>query len=159
MSIIFLNCGSVAAAIFFAYYYDHINTKYVLPGNITSDGFVLTRLLTKYIEPGGVKSIPATLKSGMNTYLKNLLLSDQVTYVTTSNLLTTPFNKVMSSINSQVPCIISIVNHLEYENHWVVETGYDNNTGDYDFVTVNDGWGHTGISISVSYIYATLYMD
>jgi hypothetical protein len=44
-------CASVAAAIFFAYYYDHIDTSYVLAGNVTANGRVLTDILISYIEP------------------------------------------------------------------------------------------------------------
>ncbi len=155
------NCASVAAAIFFAYYYDYIDKSYALPNYITSDGKTFINLLISFIEPNHDiidGTFTTQVVDGMNRYLESILHSKNIKYVTTWNILTTPYNKVKQSISNGNPAMVSLANHTTYGYHWVVAHGYSNSDL-LKYITVNDGWGNLGINISESYLYSTIYTN
>ena len=60
-------------------------------------------------------------------------------------------DRIRTIIGKNYPCILGLISHPRYGEHWVVVTGYNftsHNSGTY---TVNDGWGNVGININSSY--------
>lgn len=100
-------CGSTAATILLLYYYDHISTKYVSSKNRLNYDY-LTNELKPYIESKSGGSSYSELKNGINKYLGNRGLSKNCDYITTMNVVSSPFSKLQSYINSKKPCIAGL---------------------------------------------------
>lgn len=139
-------CGSTAAAIILAYYFDHISPAYVLPNLITSDGYNLTYHMVPYIDgapPYG--SNYYDMVNGLNSYLRNQGL------LAVAKIL----NVVQGADHMytyRVPVIAGVPKHPTYQEHWVVAYGFRCNNALISYYIVNNGWGQNGINISSNYL-------
>lgn len=139
------NCGSTAAAILLAYYYDHINNIYVDKSLITSNGVSLTNKMISYIEPNGGGSTYTTVVNGLNKYLGSRGLSK-----TSKRLnLREGAEKIY---NERRPVIGGVTKHPTYKEHWVVAYGFTISNLLVKSYTVNNGWGQNGIVINSQYL-------
>lgn len=155
-------CGSTAAAIFTYYYYDHISTGYITNSNYkgTSDTKQknLVNNFKTLIGDDGSGTGYSDVKSGINKYLKSVNKSQNCTYVTKANVITSPITKIMNCIDSKKPCIVGLNNEPVYGDHWVVGVGYaryygiaGRTRGYVNFIKVNNGW-YTSKSKSIVYV-------
>lgn len=138
-------CGSTASAILLAYYYDHINKKYVDKSLITSDGKALTNKMKSYIEPSTPGSNYTTLPKGLNNYLASRGLSRSAKKIN----LKEGAEKIYT--NKQ-PVIAGVTKHPTYKEHWVVAYGFSMKSLLVQSYIVNNGWGQNGITINAKYL-------
>lgn len=144
-------CGSVAASICFAYYYDFIDSRYVDSFlAYDSNGISLINYVSTFICNSATRT---DVVNGMNSYLKAMRLSQNAKYSSGMK------DNLKTIIENGKPCIIGLTNHPTYKNHWVVATGYqwypaqNQSYGRYIvYVVINDGWGSNNININPLYI-------
>lgn len=139
------NCGSTAAAILMAYYYDHVSKVYVDSSLITSDGNALTKKMISYIEPNGGGSNYTTVSNGINNYLASRGLVKNAKKIN----LTQGAEKIY---NNDQPVIAGVTKHPTYKEHWVVAYGFTMSNLLVKSYTVNNGWGQNGIIINSQYL-------
>ncbi len=155
-------CGSLATTIMFLYYYDNVSVKFGNP-LLSLNPYYMFEDLRLAIEPNHNGTNPISLYTGiMNNYSSVTNLNSLNLQITNSSM----FGKCrVAVIDSDVPCILNILGHPIYGNHWVVTHGvkrkYYNNTLTYKWFIVNDGHGSDNILINYSYadclIYVTSY--
>ncbi len=155
-------CGSVAAAILFAYYEDAIDSAMVSSYLLSdSTGKIFTDYLKPHIEDldGETGSSTSDLVSGMGWYISNVGLYNTYSVLSANN---PQYVTCVNCINVGRPVIVDLNEHPTYNEHWVVGYGYQyNQTSDENtsFVLVNDGWGNNGIYINWSYIGDLVYLN
>lgn len=138
-------CGSTAAAIILAYYYDHVSPVYVPSNLITSDGVALTNYMIPYIDGSSPGSNYNDMVNGLNTYLR------QRGVLAPAKIL----NVIQGAdrmYTNRVPVIAGVTGHPTYEEHWVVAYGFRCNNALISYYIVNNGWGQNGINISPNYL-------
>lgn len=139
-------CGAVAGAIVLKYYDQHKSNSYIPSSLESADGKVL---INKLVSIMGKETTPTELKNGLSTYLKQFYKPISVRSTTYSW-----GDRIKEIIGKNYPCILQIISHPKYKNHWVVVTGYNFTSSNSGTYTVNDGWGDTGIKINSSYTRA-----
>ena len=161
-------CGSVAVAILMAYYDDYRDDRYV-PNNedksygsysVETYGCKLTKNLIPYIDKGTPGSVH--IDWGMDNYLEDLNIDNYTSW----NWFINNEGRIRYGARENRPTICGL-NHPEYDNHWVVATGYkeygyQKANGDLVtwnfYVEVNDGWGRDGVYIHINYVVSTYWL-
>lgn len=145
-------CGSVALAIIYRYYNDHVNEAYVAKKYETSDGVALIKLLTnKYLGKGTNYD---ELQNGGSKYLSARKTNTKLTKKTGLNSQTV-YSTIKKKIQTNRPLVVGLLGHKKYGNHWVVGTGYKKTKKSdkiRSYIVVNDGWGNTNVNINLKYV-------
>lgn len=159
-------CGSVAAAILFAYYHDAIDSSMV-PSYLLSDsnGKIFTDYLKPHLEDidGMSGSHTEEVVSGMRWYIATRGLYDKYSVYSVYN---PDYITLVNCINIGRPSIVRLISDeeddLPYKNHWVVGYGYRNlNFANKDdcFVILNDGWGKNEVEVKWSYVTRLVFLN
>lgn len=157
-------CGSIALAILLMYYDDHIDSN-VVPSwisNADTTGKYFSDLLTPHLEGinSNYGSSTSDLISGARWYLSYRGISNTYSVNSVANAT---FSAVKSRIDANRPIIVDLDAHPTYNEHWVVGTGYyrqsTGSNSSRDLITINDGWGHSGIEINFKYVGDIVYLN
>ena len=142
-------CGATASAMWLKWYDNYVNNSYV-PSSLTSSiGVALIQHLVSYIPSN---SNAGQVSSGIYSYLGTQGIS-HFPYTDYANETT-----ILSAVNGMGrPYILRIAGHPQYTNHWVTGYGYSQPSPGTIFAIVNDGWGSTGIQITMSYAANIVY--
>lgn len=153
-------CGSVVAAIIFAYFNNN-GYSGLVPAAFYNNDVAFTDYLFPHIE--GVNatagSTTSDLVSGLNWYLEDRGFSDELPVYSISNA---SYSKYSTILGYHSPAILDLDNHPTYGEHWVVGYGYDCDLflgiAYNKFAIVNDGWGDRDISVSWDYVGDLVYL-
>lgn len=144
-------CGSTATAMFLMYYDNYINGEYVSSSLQTSIGVTLIKALVPYIDGSIPGSMPSELKSGLQVYIKDRLISHTIVCVSYSSSI------FKSRIDANRPIIVDLNSDPTYGEHWVTANGYYMASSSIGYIIVNDGWGSTNVYINPGYIGYIVY--
>ena len=64
---------------------------------------------------------------------------------------------IVSTVYNDEPYILGLNNHPTYKDHWVTGYGYMQNSSTVFYAIVNDGWGSTGVHLSMDYTDFIIY--
>ena len=148
-------CGSVAAAIWLMYYDECLNDNTVPSDLVSSNGVTLINYLVPHIEGSDPEKGSSTedVADGLNWYFQSRGLDQwfvaDITYYAT-------ISSYIDVIEQNVPVIVDLNSHFLYGEHWVVGYGYSYSYTSQEII-VNDGWGHTGVYISMHYVGNIIY--
>lgn len=146
-------CGSVAAAIWLMYYDECLDDNTVPSNLVSSDGVTLINFLVPHIEGDPHSgSTTAELAAGLNWYFQWRNLDQWFTADITKNASMSDY---IAGIDWDVPTIVDLNSHFAYGEHWVVGYGYSYSSSSEEII-VNDGWGRTGVYISMHYVGDTV---
>lgn len=138
-------CGSTSAGMILRWYDIYVNDRYVPTSLESSDGVKLIQRLRTYIDDksSARSSLPGDMYTGIISYCSDQGVNHDGGFSLAS------VDSIVGRISSyQRPFIITVHNHPKYGNHAMAAYGYNTVNGTF-YVTVNDGWGDTGISINM----------
>ncbi|MCI9488119.1 MAG: hypothetical protein HFI64_14375 [Lachnospiraceae bacterium] len=143
-------CGATAAAMLLKWRDNYMDSRYV-PASLTSgDGELLIRHLANNYIPK--KSGSVNVVNGIYDYVR----TQGISYLPSREVAN--ITSIVTAVSGQgVPYILGITGHPQYKEHWVTGYGYSQPSSNTIFAIVNDGWGSTGIQITMSYTDWAIY--
>ncbi|HCE13300.1 C39 family peptidase [Enterococcus sp.] len=149
-------CGTYAAAVFLAYYQDHIDAS-IIPQAFRKknqrDLTAVTAFLRLVIQPHGLPTISWQVAHGLSRYFAHF----QLPYRGRATMVG-GWQRACKRIDQGKPVIIGILKPLgsTYGNHWVVAYAYLENDKGERFFKVHDNWGNYRKVIPASWVNGTV---
>lgn len=138
-------CGTTSAAMLLKWYDKYVNSNYV-PSNLENNQTSFIEYLRSYVDGSVPGTVTTDVYSGIISYCSSRGISHPGGY-STSDIPSYIVGRVSTY---GTPYCLNLNSVPFGERHWVTGYGYTSSNGTV-FAIVNDGHGHTGVSINSVY--------